>query len=186
MRMEEALAVGKQSTGKDTPEQQQLVGDLARQIQSEPDPLVREAIVKSVSRFQTPLAAQVLSAGLKDTDPLVRRRCCQLIGERSEASQAAALASVLQSDSDLDVKIEAVRALGHIQSPETTAALIGALESEDPALQFAGVESMKKVSGKDYGGDVRAYLAYAKGETPVSDQENQTSVASRLRRFSPF
>ncbi len=123
MRMQEALALGEQSTGKDTPDQQQMVGELARQIQTEPDPLVREAIVKSVAEFQTPLAAQVLRAGLKDTEPLVRRRCCQLIGETSDPQQAVALAEVVKSDNDLDVRIEAVRALGNIQSPETTAAL---------------------------------------------------------------
>lgn len=185
-RMDAALALGKQANGKDTPEQQQLVGTLARQLQSEPDPLVRDATIKAVARFKTPLAAQVLQAGLNDPDPIVRRRACREIGRRGDGAQAQALAAVVRADDDLDVRIEAVRALGSINAPETTTALVAALESDDPAVQFAGVESMRRVSGKDLGGDVRAYLAYAKGETPTSEEGSKTSIASRLRRLSPF
>ena len=48
-RMDAAVAMGKQANGQDTPEQQQLVGTLTRQLQSEPDPLVRDAIVKALA-----------------------------------------------------------------------------------------------------------------------------------------
>lgn len=186
MRMDEALAMGDQANGEDTPDQQQLVVDLARKIQTEPDPLVRESIVKAVAGFRTPLASQVLTAGLQDSAPLVRRRCCTVIGERGDATLATALAETAQNDSDLDVRIEAVRALGGMPSPETNTALIAAMEANDPAIQFAAVQSMKQTTGKDFGGDVRAYLAYAKGENSADTQDEQTSVASRLGRFLPF
>ena len=185
VRMENAIAVGRQATGQDTPEQQQMVVDLARQIQTEPDPLVRAEIISAAGKFNTPLAAQVLSAGLQDTDALVRKSCCEAIGKRGDATQSAALAEVIRSDNDLDVQIEAVRALGNLKSPETATALIAALEADDPAIQYAGVQSMKRATGQDLGGDVRAYLAFAKGEAPPVT-EQKSAVASRLGRFLPF
>lgn len=186
MRTEQALAAGEQADGTDSARQQELTVELARKVQVEPDPLVRDAIMKSVAKYNTPLAGQVLTAGLQDVDPLVRRRCCELLGERGDPASTAALADTLRNDTDQDVRIEAVRALGNVRSPETNAALVAALESRDPALQYAGVQSLSKATGQDFRGDVRACLAYAKGEAPAAAQEDQTSVASRFGRYLPF
>lgn len=185
-RIDEALAVGQRATGEDTPEQRELVVDLARRIQSEPDPLVRKAIVMSVAKFNAPLAHQVLEAGLTDDAPVVRRQCCQELGRRGDPAGVAPLARVVRSDGDIDVRIAATQALGRIESPETTAALVPALEHTNPAMQFAGVESMQQVTGKDFGGHVKSYLAYAKGETPPPRPEEETSIAQRVRNLSPF
>lgn len=184
LRMEEAVAVGKQATGQDTPEQQQLVVDLARKIQTEPDPLVRCSLVEAAGEYNTPLATQVLRAALQDSDPLVRVKSCKTIGQRGEASHVSALAEVVRADTNADVQIEAVRALGKLQSPETPAALTPALESDDPAMQFTAVQAMKRSTGQDLGGDVRAYLAAAKGEAPP--RESAPEVASRFGRWLPW
>lgn len=185
LRMEAAMAIGEQATGEDTPDQQQHVVDLARRIQAEPDPLVRESVLSATARFQTPLASQVLVAALADTDPLVRRRACRLLGRRGDPTAVPALAKLIRTDKDLDVQIEATRALGGIASPETNAALVAALEAQDPALQFAGVTAMKQCTGRDFGGDVKACLAYARGETPPA-AEPPSAVASRVERWLPF
>ncbi|TWT77667.1 HEAT repeat protein [Posidoniimonas polymericola] len=186
MRTERALAAGDAADGTDSARQQELTVELARKVQTEPDPLVRDAIMKSVAKFKTPLAGQVLTAGLQDADPMVRRRCCELLGRRGDPASTAALAETLRNDTDQDVRIEAVRALGNVRSPETNAALVAALESRDPAMQYAGVQSLAKATGRDFNGDVRACLAYAKGESPAAAQEDQTSVASRVGRYLPF
>src|SRR5262245_5703823 len=49
--------------GTDSTEQREYVDQLARQIQIEPDPLVRTAIIKAVNQFHTPLAYQIVEAG---------------------------------------------------------------------------------------------------------------------------
>src|SRR3954467_2978688 len=49
-----------QSTGVDSPEQRQITDQLARQIQVEPDPLVRQAVVTSIAEYRTQMAQQVL------------------------------------------------------------------------------------------------------------------------------
>lgn len=186
MRMDAVRDFRSKSTGVDTPEQGEIVNQLARQIQVEPDPLVREAIVDTIATFRTPLAAQVLEAGLSDDDLSVRRHCCLAMGTRGDPAAVPVLARVLNTQEDLDIRLAAVEALGTLNSPDAYSALAIAMEDRDPALQYAGVKSMKAISGKDYGGDVSQWLQYAKGQTPTPTAGEEISVARRLRELTPF
>lgn len=185
MRTDAIREFAARSNGLDTPEQQEIAGQLARQIQVEPDPLVRATIVDTLAAFNTPLASQVMVAGLNDTDPIVRRKCCHGLGERADTAAIEPLARTLREDETMDVRVAATKALGKIQSPEALKALTAALEDRDPALQFAAVQSVKQLSGQDFGGDVRAYLQYAQGENPTLATP-PTSVAERIRAMNPF
>jgi HEAT repeat protein len=106
------------------------------------------------------------------------------LGRRGEAASVPALAGALRSEKDVDVRLAAAEALGNIKSPEAIQALVVALDDRDPALQYVGVQSMKSITGEDYGPDVQAWRAVAAGGTPPSPQT--PSIAERLRRASPF
>ena len=186
VRTDEALAIAASATGADTPDQQELLADLARRIQSERDPLVREAIVDAVARFPMPLADQVLQAGLSDADAGVRQHCCHALGQRGLSTCVPALARLAKEDEQFDVRVAATQALGNLKSPEAVQALVVALEARDPALQYAGVEAMRSATGRDLGGDVQAYVALAKGETPVVATVPAESSGNPLKRWSPF
>ncbi len=181
-----STAVGEfasRSNGADTPEQRAMTDQLARQIQVEPDPLVREAVVRSIAEFRTPMAQQVLEAGLSDQEEMVRVACCQKLGERADAASAASLAKALREDQDKDVRIAAAQALGRIKSPEAIQALAVALDDRDPAMQYVGVQSMKSITGKDYGPDVQTWRQVAAGEAPPVPTP---SIAERLKNATPF
>ncbi len=184
MRIDALEQFSMRSTGVDTPEQREITDQLARQIQVEPDPLVREAVVKSIAEFRTPMAQQVLEAGLSDADKNVRLACCNALGRRAEAASVAALASTLKTETDIDVRLAAAAALGEIKSPEAISALVVALDDKDPAMQFVGVESLRSITGKDFGPDVQAWRQVATSNTPPAPAP--PSVAERLRRVSPF
>ncbi|MGL4512822.1 MAG: HEAT repeat domain-containing protein [Lacipirellulaceae bacterium] len=171
----EIRALATRSTGEDTPEQQEVVTGLVRTLQEEQDPLLREVTLQTVAKFNTPLARQALLAGLNDADPSVRVACCELLGQRPGAEVTPQLARVAQEDSEFDVRVAAVRALGSATDDAARAALVTVLEDNDPAMQMVGVEAMKKRTGRDLGGDVSAYLALAKGEEPAPT----TRVAER-------
>jgi HEAT repeat protein len=185
MRTDAIREFAARSNGLDSPEQQEITAQLARQIQIEPDPLVRGAIIDTLTAFNTPLASQVMVAGLQDTDPIVRRKCCHGLGERGDTAAIEPLAQALRVDDAMDVRVAATKALGRIRSPDALKALTTALEDRDPALQFAAVQSVKELSGQDFGGDVRTYLQYAQSESPTIAQPT-TSVAERIRSMTPF
>lgn len=184
MRVDAVSEFAMQSTGVDSPEQRQITDQLARQIQLEPDPLVRRAVVKAVAPYRTPMAQQVLEAGLKDEDGAVRIACCEELGKRAEAVSVASLANALRTDENVDVRMAATEALGKIKSPESIKALAAALEDRDPAMQFVGVQAMKSVTGKDYGPNVQAWQQVAAGG-PLPPEQPPT-LAERVQQMTPF
>jgi HEAT repeat protein len=184
MRVDAIHAYVMRSTRVDSPEQRQITDQLARQIQVEPDPLVRQAVVQAIAAYRTPMAQQVLEAGMGDSDAAVRVACCRALGHRAEAASVPILAQAVRSDRDIDVKLAATEALGKIKSPESVKALAAALDDRDPAMQYAGVQSMKSVTGKNYGPDVQVWRQFAAGGTPPP--EPTPSMAERLRRMTPF
>lgn len=187
LRAEEAFAIAEKSTGADTPDQQELVNDLARRIQVEKDPLVREALVQAMAKFPMPLADQVLSAGLRDPDAGVRQQCCKALGLRGVPTAVPQLAAVAKEDENFDVRAAATHALGDIKTPEAIQALTASLEDNDPALQYAGVQAMRKATGRDFGGNVQAYLAYARGdEAAAVAAQPQDADSGFFGRLSPF
>ena len=107
----------------------------------------------------------MLEAGLRDDSPQVRIACCESLGQRAETRSVATLAGVVRDDEDKDVRLAAVEALGNIKDPSAVAAIAVALDDRDPAMQFVGVQSMKSVTGKDYGGDVETWRQVAAGAT---------------------
>jgi HEAT repeat protein len=183
MRSQAVAEFGMRSTGVDTPQQREITDQLARQIQVEPDPLVREAVVKAIAEFRTPMARQVLEAGLKDQEEMVRVACCDALASRAEVETVPSLAAALRDDKDADVRLAAAKALGKIKSPEAIQAVSIALQDRDPAMQYAGVQSMKSITGKDYGNDVQAWQQVAAGQTPAV---KPLSIAERLKKAAPF
>lgn len=184
MRAEAISEFGMRSTGVDTPDQREITDQLARQLQVEPDPLVRQAVIRAIAEFRTPMAQQVLEAGLSDQDEMVRAKCCQALGERADAASVPSLAKALREDADHNVRIAAASALGKIKTPEAMQAVSIALEDRDPAMQYVGVQSMKSITGKNYGNDVQAWRMVAAGKTPETPET--PSIAERLRQVSPF
>jgi HEAT repeat protein len=173
-----------QSDGTDSPKQREIVEQLARQIQKEPDPLVRATIIQTLVAYRVPLAQQVMEAGLSDGDAVVRLACCRALGKRAEAASIPRLGQVLRNDKNQDVRMAAAEALGQIKTTESLQALVAAVDDRDPAMQYVGIQAMKSVSGKDYGGDIAAWKQVASGGSPPLPPG--PSIAERIRSVSPY
>jgi HEAT repeat protein len=140
--------------------------------------------VNTVAEFGAPISQQVLEAGLGDGDANVRMACCRALGKRAEAASVPRLAQALRGDKNNDVRMAAADALGKIKTPESLQSLVAAIDDRDPAMQYVGIQAMKSVSGKDYGGDVSAWKQLAAGGDPPLPPA--PSMAERVRSVSPF
>ncbi len=166
---------------KKTPEEQQRSSDeLAKEIQKESDPMLRRQILRTLAEFPTPVALNVLKAGLRDGDADVRVVACQSLGKRGGKEAVQELSGIVGSDTNLDVRIAAVRAMGQTKDATATSVLGDVLADPDPALQYRAKESLRLVSGRDYGDDVQAWRQYAK--TGQSDAP-EISLTARVRRY---
>jgi HEAT repeat protein len=157
--------LGAEAASSDPARQQQLTNELALKIQSEPDPIVREAILRASSQFETPMADRILLAALGDADPYVRRTACKLVGGRGNPAAVAELGRVARNDSDVDVRLAATRSLGELGDSAAIAQLSPGLHDSDPAMQLATVESLKLASGQDLGSDVGAWRQWVASQS---------------------
>lgn len=184
MRISAIQESASRATNGDSTEQQRLVEELAMQIRTESDPLVRAAIQESLGDIQVPLARDVLIAGLNDDDLDVKLICCRKLGDRGEPENVPVLRKLLEGGEVLDVKLAATDALGNIRSTESVKTLSIALKDRDPALQYAGVEALKQLSDQDFGNDVAAWQKFAEaGQITV---KSEISVAESVMQMSPF
>lgn len=154
--------------------------DLAQQLLEEHDPRVRSEMLGIAATFDTPASVSILRGSLQDPDAGVRTTACDVWGKRGGAEAVQLLAQRYKTDSELDVRLRAVRMLGQLKDKEAIPVLAKALEDPDPAVQYRAVASLKQVSGRDLGDDVNKWRAWA--ADPEADK-GQWSVAETFRKI---
>jgi hypothetical protein len=151
---------------------------LAQSIQNENDPLIRIQILKTLASFSTPVSTAVLNAAVNDGDSDVRTACCDAWAQRGGPEALQVLTKIMSSDVDIDVRMAAMRAMGKLGDPAAIAVLAPALDDKNPAVQFRAVQSLKQISGRDFGDDVSAWRDFANGGKPP-----EQTIADRLLRW---
>lgn len=177
-KLEQLQQVSKECPRLPPEEHDRLALELARELRTEEDPLVRAQLLKTLAAVQSETATAMLRAGTEDPDADVRAACCQAWGRRGGPEAVKVLEQVLREDEDLDVRLAAVRALGEIRSPESVAVLALALDDPDPAMRYRATRSLANVTGADYGPDVGKWREYIAGRQPAPE-----SWVSRLKRW---
>jgi HEAT repeat protein len=172
--------VGHEAAGKSRGEQEQIAQKFAEQIAKEDDPLVRVEIIRAIANCPVPITGAVLKGALEDSAVIVRIAATKAWAKRGGTEAAEALGHTATSDSQSDVRLAAAQALGQVSDPIAVRSLGEVVSDPDPAMQFTAVESLRKISGKDYGNDVKAWQQYAKGEKP---QAAPVSLAERFKKM---
>ncbi len=152
--------------------------ELARSIQHEEDPIVRQQILRTLAVLPGTASTAVLTAAMNDADADVRIACCDAWGKHGGPEAAKALAKVLDTDTDLDVRLAAARDLGKVGDSSSVEALGSALDDKDPAMQFRAIVSLKQITGKDFGEDAGKWRDYVRGGSP-----EELSVAEKVKRW---
>ncbi len=176
-RVQEIQAQAKKAAKGDAQQQEAFTADLAKRMQQETNCTVRLAIISTLTKFNTASANAVLYAGLKDPEADVRVACCEAWGKRPGPDSTRILSETLSSDTDHDVRMAAVKALGSAGDKQAVKALGLALEDPDPSMQYVAVASMKSVTGQNLGTDVNAWREMAKRDDPPVRSK---TIASRL------
>lgn len=162
-------------------EQEQMTKQLLTQYQNEVNPFLRSMQVRAAAQSQSASAAKLFELATVDSEGQVRREACAALGARNDADSMRMLVQLVANDASDDVRLAAARALGEKKESATAIpALASALESPNPALQRGAVESLRKLSGKDYGGDLTAWRALAKGApAPTAPNKELPAFANR-------
>lgn len=178
-RVEEFRQVAKAARKMPTAEQDQAIAHLTKEFDSENDGWVRREILKTLAQFPQPAAGAVLVRALDDPQSETRAIACEGLGVRADEIAVRELTRVVGSETDDDVRMAAVEALGAAGRKEAVGPLAEALADADPAMQAEAQKALVAVSGHDYGNNVQAWREYA--ATGKSDAA-EISFAEKLRR----
>lgn len=160
-RIKEFHAQAQQARKADGAKQAEFTRGLTAAILAEHDPRVRAAVVEVAAGFDTPAAVAICKGAMEDPDARVRMAACAAWRARGGPEAVALLAARSEADSEIDVRLKALRELGELGNEAAVPALARALEDPDPAVQFRAVGALRQVSGRDLGDDVNAWRAWA-------------------------
>jgi hypothetical protein len=114
---------------------------------------------------------------------------CQGWGSHGGPLAVAQMSEAIRKDSSVDVRLAAGRALGQLGGDDAVAALRPALDDPDPALQYRAMQSLREITGKDFGDNVVSWREYIRGEAarPGASERmgSKRSEASTGRRVRP-
>lgn len=161
--------------------QERTVTQMTELVRNDKNPLIRAAGVRVLGEIPTATALPGIQTAASDLDSLVRIAACEALGRRGDTDAVAALAGLANDDTDTDVRLAAVAALGSCTGQQTVQALSLALDDSNPAIQYRAVKSLKSSTGESLGDNVAVWRAYLHGEpSPV---QPATSIAERLQRI---
>jgi HEAT repeat protein len=180
----ELRAIRRNPTGLSPEEQRRLIPTLADIVQNSTNTIVRAEATLALAEFPAPETIPALQVAIHDEDPDVRMAACNAWGRRGGPEALDALSQTVSDDSDTDVRLAATAELAEFRDQQTVQALAVALNDKDPALQHRAVQSLKSVSGQDYGDNVPAWRDYVEGRSPVLPEP--PTIAERLRAITRF
>ncbi|MDP6443010.1 MAG: HEAT repeat domain-containing protein [Pirellulaceae bacterium] len=147
-------------------------------LKQDSNPILRSECARTLAAFPGAAASAGLQIATADKLPEVRIATCAAWGQRGGPEASAALAQLATNDAETDVRLAAIGQLARYNDQQSLRALAQVINDRDPAIQFRAIESLRQVTGRDYGSDVNAWGIFLQGGSPP---EPERSIADRLR-----
>jgi vesicle coat complex subunit len=162
-------------------EREILVAQLVYEYQTSPDPNMRREAVDALAKIPHSQRDRFLQEILQDPNPFVRLSALEAMSKTYSGDLAdlqALLISRMKTDQDKDVRLTAIRLLGNVtpqdkagggRHSQAVAELGHLLHDRVPAVRYESMQSLHKITGKDYGNDINRwlqYIRYLNGEIP--------------------
>jgi HEAT repeat protein len=147
-------------------------------IENDASPEMRRLAINAAGNLEIAGALEIVEKGLDDDSIKVRMEACRALGKRPEEEALRMLASTAGTETDEDVRQAALDAIGNHNGKLALDALQIALNDRNPATRDLAVQSLRRVTGKDYGDQPDAWIAALQGE-PV--EEKPTRIVESIR-----
>lgn len=181
-RMQQIRQLGEAANEVDAQRAENYIAALTAIIKSDPDANCRAVAAEAVGKYKSESAGYALNLALTDKVKYVRVAACHAWKNNPNPKMGAdALNRLLLSENDKDVSLAAVQALQVCGDPSSNEALNRMLETADPALQIAAMNSLGSIHHSACR-DVNQWRQFCKGElqTPGEPQKKE-SIAETLQ-----
>lgn len=164
-------------------DQQRWVGELGKIMEHDQSPYMRGLAVRTAGNASVSDSISVIEKGLEDDDFKVRMVAASALAGRQEPEAAELLAKTVNSESNKDVRLAAIKSLGTHRGQTVTDTLKLALKEPELAYRYAAIASLKDVTGKDAGMEPAAWIAMLDNQ-PTGSSEAESDDSSRFSGLS--
>jgi len=194
-RYNELLYVEKRLPVLDGAEQLEWANRLADVVKDTPSAEMRVKAVEILGQLKSKSVTEALNVASVDEIEKVRLAACIAWGQQATPQARDMLLSIAQrEDETTSVRQHAIENLALFAQPEVELALGRLLDDKSPAIQYQVTQSLQKVSGQEYGGDLdgwRQYLAsrqpsVSSGTNGILDGPNGAARISPASASSPL
>lgn len=156
---------------------------LTQFLAKEQHPIVRANLINTLAAYNTEKSNLALKLSMEDPSPIVRSAGCKAWATRTTPEAVQALSDRAIKDSEVDVRIAAIRALsGYKDNAEVLKTYAITLDDRDPAVQYNTMTALGQVTGKDFGGQVSLWKDYLSGNEPQEPGLDITSSIYKMYR----
>ena len=144
--------------------------------------LLRLHGVNLLGQLNCPASIQTLTDASRDNNSDIRIAAVKAWQRMPSETAIPQLQEMIGSDTDVDVRLAATRALGDFSGQQAIAAVSLALDDSNPALQLRAAESLAKITGEQLGRDIGAWQQYV---GKISPQPNFSTGRESLESRQP-
>lgn len=169
-------------------QQQEAASALSNVASRDPVLLLRLHAVDQLGRLPCPAAVDALANAAQDRNSDVRLAAVKAFQALPADKAIPNLQRMVGSDTDVDVRLAATRALGDFSGRQSVAAIALALNDTDPALQLRAAESLQAVTGEAFGRNVKAWQDYVANlpTTNLGGSQSEERIAAGGVTLSDF
>ncbi|MFM1803627.1 MAG: hypothetical protein RL136_506 [Planctomycetota bacterium] len=126
-----------------------------------PDPLVRAAAIQALGRHGATEDASLVARNLESPYRQVRLAAAKALQRLHDPAVADTIwTRLVNVDEDSDIRTELAISLGQYPTPAVFNALVAALSQRELAVNLAALDSLRTITGKDYGIEEDAWLRH--------------------------
>jgi hypothetical protein len=182
--------LGAPSLYEDRAQKDEAVQIMVGKLEEGREPVaIRSTIIRSLGNLGDRRARAAILRGVSDTDnAVIRVEACRALGKVGLPEDATTLARIMTVDKLEDCRIAAIEGLGALKSqePRIYQILIDGMDHEDPAIRYQCLQSLRKITEKDYGVDPEAWrhelqpiLAGTAGGTATKKAEAKAAASEK-------
>lgn len=133
--------------------------------QRDPSPELRTLAVQTIANLPGPATVRALNSASTDESEKVRLAACQAWMQLGGTDAKHMLMTLASNPKETpSIRRAATDALSAFPDADVRNSLAAILDDKSPALQYQAALSLKKITGRDYGGDIDAWREYMQGK----------------------
>lgn len=134
-------------------------------VQKDPSPELRTLAVQTLAQLPCDATIRSLNSASTDESEKVRLAACESWRAVKGTEAQNMLMTMARNPKETpSIRRAATNALSEFDDANVKSTLASILDDKSPALQYQAAMSLKKITGRDYGGDIDAWREYMQGK----------------------